>query len=104
MSHALRHLPGDAPIVEIGSFHGLSTGVLSHLKQVHAVKNRLFTCDRWASWIRRKRIEGSDALTNEEFSEFGRASPPSSGTPTAPENQGFAAFSSSSAKSRQWLR
>lgn len=52
----------------------------------------------------KKRIEGSDALTNEGFSDFGRASPPSSGTPTAPENQGFAAFSSSSAKSRQWLR
>lgn len=76
MSHALRHLPGDAPIVEIGSFHGLSTCVLTHLKQVHAVKNQLFTCDRWASGEPdpTKKIDGSAALTYEEFSVFGRDS------------------------------
>ena len=45
--HALTHLPGDAPLLEIGSFCGLSTVVLLHLKQHLGVRNILFTCDPW---------------------------------------------------------
>lgn len=45
--HALNHLPSDAPILEIGSFCGLSTNVLGHFKAKHGRKNRLITCDKW---------------------------------------------------------
>src|SRR5208337_4385692 len=45
--HAIRHLPSAAPILEIGSFCGLSTNVISHLKRVHGVRNPLVTCDNW---------------------------------------------------------
>ncbi len=47
MDYAIRHLPGGAPIVEIGSFCGLSTNVLAYLKEKHNVRNALITCDRW---------------------------------------------------------
>jgi hypothetical protein len=51
--HAIKNLPSDAPIVEIGSFCGLSTNVLTYLKHVHGATNRLITCDKWV-------FEGSD--------------------------------------------
>jgi hypothetical protein len=51
--YAIRNLPSDAPIIEIGSFCGLSTNAISYLKQIHAATNRLITCDKWV-------FEGSD--------------------------------------------
>jgi hypothetical protein len=45
--HAIRNLPSSAPIVEIGSFCGLSTNMMSYLKERHSVTNPLFTCDKW---------------------------------------------------------
>ena len=45
--HALQNLPGDAPILEIGSFCGLSANVLTHIKRKLGLANRLITCDVW---------------------------------------------------------
>jgi hypothetical protein len=45
--YAIRNLPSSAPIVEIGSFCGLSTNVISYYKERHNRKNSLFTCDKW---------------------------------------------------------
>ena len=45
--YAIRRLPSAAPIVEIGSFCGLSTNTLTYMKEKHAVKNKLITCDKW---------------------------------------------------------
>jgi len=47
MDYAIRHLPSRAPIMEIGSFCGLSTNVITHLKEKHNVSNPLVTCDKW---------------------------------------------------------
>lgn len=44
---AMKLLPSAAPIVEIGSFCGLSANILTHYKRKHGVKNRLVTCDKW---------------------------------------------------------
>jgi predicted O-methyltransferase YrrM len=45
--YAISHLPSANPIVEIGSFCGLSTNLLAHFKQRHNVSNPIFNCDRW---------------------------------------------------------
>jgi Methyltransferase domain len=50
---AIRNLPSDAPILEIGSFCGLSTNLITHYKEMHGVGSRLITCDKWE-------FEGSD--------------------------------------------
>src|SRR3954466_6118167 len=42
--YAMRHLPSDAPMVEIGSFCGLSTNLISYYRQKHGRGNALFTC------------------------------------------------------------
>lgn len=47
MDYAIGHLPSPAPILEIGSFCGLSTNAITHLKRKHGVKNPLITCDKW---------------------------------------------------------
>lgn len=45
--YAIKNLPSSAPILEIGSFCGLSTNVITHMKEKYAVKNPLVTCDKW---------------------------------------------------------
>lgn len=47
IDYAIAHLPSAAPILEIGSFCGLSTNVISHFKRKHRVSNPLLTCDKW---------------------------------------------------------
>lgn len=46
-NYAISHLPTDAPIVEIGSFCGLSTNMIAYLKEKQGVINPLITCDKW---------------------------------------------------------
>jgi len=47
IDYAISHLPSAAPILEIGTFCGLSTNVISHFKRKHGVHNPLITCDKW---------------------------------------------------------
>ncbi|HEX7175334.1 MAG TPA: class I SAM-dependent methyltransferase [Pyrinomonadaceae bacterium] len=46
--HAIRNLPSRAPIVEVGSFCGLSTNLLTYYKRKRGVSNQLITSDKWA--------------------------------------------------------
>lgn len=55
---AMRHLPSASPMVEIGSFAGLSTNLIAYYKQKHGVENTLFNCDRW-------QFEGADGTVGE---------------------------------------
>jgi Methyltransferase domain len=59
--HAIRNLPSDAPIVEIGSYCGLSANILSYYKRLHGVQNRLITCDCWELEDRHELIGRSPA-------------------------------------------
>lgn len=45
--YALSRLPSQAPILEIGSFCGLSTNVITYYKEKHNALNPLITCDTW---------------------------------------------------------
>lgn len=54
LDHAIRNMPDTLPIVEIGSFCGLSTNVITYLKEKHGRNNILFSCDKWV-------FEGADA-------------------------------------------
>ena len=47
IDYAIGHLPSVAPILEIGSFCGLSANVITHFKRKHSVSNPLITCDKW---------------------------------------------------------
>lgn len=68
--YAVRNLPSAAPLVEIGSFCGLSTNLLTYYKQVHGVPNKLFNCDKW-SWGDEGRV-GDSPFTYEDYLGFVR--------------------------------
>lgn len=45
--YCIRNLPNDAPIIEIGSFCGLSTNAITYYMRKHGTKNTLIACDSW---------------------------------------------------------
>lgn len=45
--YAIKNIPSGAPIVEVGSFLGLSANTISYLKAKHNKINKLITCDKW---------------------------------------------------------
>lgn len=47
MEYALAKMPSGNPILEIGSFCGLSTVVLSYLLDKLSLPTKIFTCDKW---------------------------------------------------------
>ncbi len=47
MEYAIANMPHDNPILEIGSFCGLSTVVLSYLLDKQSLSTSIFTCDKW---------------------------------------------------------
>lgn len=70
--YALRNLPRDTAIVEIGSFCGLSTNVLTYYKEKLGLTAPLFTCDRWEFEGAEKSafVGNSTSLTHTEYREF----------------------------------
>lgn len=47
MKYAIERLPSDDPIIEIGSFCGLSTNVITYFLRKNKKKNILFCSDKW---------------------------------------------------------
>jgi hypothetical protein len=45
--HAIKNLPSGDPVLEIGSFCGLSTNIISYLLRKHKKQNKIITCDKW---------------------------------------------------------
>jgi hypothetical protein len=76
IDYALSRLPGTAPLLEIGSFCGLSTNLLTHYKRKHGLRNPLFTCDKWEFEIGdadREYVAGSN-VSFAEYSSLVRSS------------------------------
>ncbi len=44
---AIKNLEGDEPIIEIGSFCGLSTNVMSYFLNKYSKKNKIIIADKW---------------------------------------------------------
>jgi len=73
MDYAIAHLPSNAPVVEIGSFCGLSTNLLHYFLNRHGKTNAIYNCDRWE-------FEGADGnvgdtdLPHADYRTFARDS------------------------------
>jgi len=75
MDYAIRSLPSQAPILEIGSFCGLSTNVITYLKEKHAARNALFTCEPWKfEGAREGANVGASQITQAEYHQYARES------------------------------
>ena len=69
--YAIRNLPSEAPIVEIGSFCGLSTNLLSYYKQRHGVPNPLITCDKWEfAGAQEEGTVGDSSINHSDYRAF----------------------------------
>jgi len=71
-NHAIANLPTNDPIIEIGSFCGLSTNVVSYLKQKHGAPNKFFTCDRWIFENGGGPMLGKSRISHVHYREFVR--------------------------------
>ena len=74
MDYAIRNLRTGSPLVEIGSFAGLSANVICHLLRKHGRRNAFYTCDNWDVTGRNETgsING-DGLTFQEYGAYVRA-------------------------------
>ncbi|MCZ6674789.1 MAG: class I SAM-dependent methyltransferase [Verrucomicrobia bacterium] len=71
--YAIRNLPSEAPLVEIGSFCGLSTNLLTYYKERHGVRNRLITCDKWEfEGAHHGSMVGDSSISHSEYQTFVR--------------------------------
>jgi len=70
--YAINNLPSDNPIIEIGSFCGLSTNLIAFYLQHFSKNNKIITCDKWifeGGEDQNAVLAGSD-LTHGEYREF----------------------------------
>lgn len=76
MFYALKNLPPNTSILEIGSFCGLSTCVLIYLKTKAGISAPLFTCDKWAFEGQRlgEPLGGIPLITHDAYRDFVRKS------------------------------
>ncbi len=70
--YAIEHLPSDNPIIEIGSFCGLSTNLMNFYLERNKKTNKLITCDKWmfeGAEVPESLLEGSK-ITHKEYKQF----------------------------------
>jgi len=67
MDLALKNIKGDKPLVEIGSFCGLSTNILAHMLEKYNKKNPIYSVDIWKLYDYKdgEKIGGSNITHNE---------------------------------------
>lgn len=75
MRFAIEHLPSESPVLEIGSFCGLSTNVLSYLLSVQDKKNTIISCDKWIfEGAENGGDIGDSHISHPDYSEFVKSS------------------------------
>lgn len=72
MELAVRSIPDDTAVVEIGSFCGLSTNVITFFKEIYKKKNPLFCSDRWdfEGAEQKDSFVGSSSITHVQYKAF----------------------------------
>jgi hypothetical protein len=69
--YAIRNLPSSAPLIEIGSFCGLSTNLITYYKKKCNVKNALITSDKWEfEGAYKDSTVGDSPITHAEYRMF----------------------------------
>lgn len=75
MNHAIKNLPTDDPVVEVGSFCGLSTNAMSYLLSAHGRENSIITSDKWLfEGAERGGCLGDSQILHSEYREFVKSS------------------------------
>ena len=74
IEYVSENLPSENPIIEIGSFCGLSTNAISHYVRKAKKNNLLFTCDKWEfeGAENKDLFLGPSAITHRQYRKFVR--------------------------------
>ncbi|MGL4497912.1 MAG: class I SAM-dependent methyltransferase [Planktothrix sp.] len=71
MRFAIEHLPSESPVLEIGSFCGLSTNVMIYLMSIYGKKNRMISCDKWIfEGTKNGGNIGNSQISHHDYREF----------------------------------
>lgn len=71
IDYAVRHMPEQGAVIEIGSFLGMSTCMIAHYLQKHRRGNRFFSCDRWEFEEKEKNFyEQSLGISRQNMKQF----------------------------------
>jgi hypothetical protein len=70
-SYALTRLPTNDPLLEIGTFCGLSTNVINYLLKKYGISNKFFTCDKWdVEDLKSEGFLGSSGVTASVYRQY----------------------------------
>jgi hypothetical protein len=70
-AHAIKHLPSDKPVIEIGSFCGLSTNILNYYLSKEKKNNKIVTCDKWIfEGAEKGRYVGNSDILHSDYKTF----------------------------------
>jgi hypothetical protein len=73
LDHAISHLPTNDPIVEIGSFAGLSVNLITYYKRKYGRANKLITCDKWDfEGAKPGKMLGESPILHDDYRQFVR--------------------------------
>lgn len=68
---AIQYLPSNAPIIEIGSFCGLSTNLMRYLLEKNGKKNKIISSDKWVfEGSGQGKYLGSSSISHSDYRAF----------------------------------
>ena len=70
LDYAIKRLPSKKPILEIGSFCGLSANLIRHLLEKNNADNPFFTCDKWYFEGYTESTIGNSSIKFSEYRSF----------------------------------
>lgn len=71
--YAIRNLPSSNPVVEIGSFCGLSTNAIAYYLNRNRKVNKIITCDKWIfESASESSCLGASSISRKSYKEFVR--------------------------------
>jgi len=100
--HAVRNMPDDGAVVEIGSFLGLSTCALGYLLSKYRKPQRFFNCDPWSFEETDALIGGYFDASSLAFRSYARSSFVRNVEMFCPERRPFAIEADSNAFFADW--
>src|SRR3989339_58674 len=68
--YVIKNLKSNFPIIEIGSFCGLSTNVINYFVLKYKKKNLLITCDEWEFENMKDKFVGNSNISFKQYKEF----------------------------------
>lgn len=68
--YAIKNLPSENPVIEIGSFCGLSTNIINYYLNKYQKNNKIFSCDKWIFEGAESATVGDSEILHDDYKTF----------------------------------